>query len=125
MPLILAEEKKRLNVDKINFLSCGSGWACSFLNLQDNRCKIYARRPFECRLYPFLINKKDKDLYIALDPRCPFSCNKTKTMGFEGYLDYLVNFFKRPSVLNAIRVNQKNFHSYPSPEVLNLRRLVF
>ncbi|MFH0790754.1 MAG: YkgJ family cysteine cluster protein [Candidatus Omnitrophota bacterium] len=33
----------------------GEGFICPFLDAAVNKCKIYAFRPFECRLYPFLI----------------------------------------------------------------------
>jgi Fe-S-cluster containining protein len=50
----------------------GEGFICSFLNLNDNKCKIYARRPFECQLYPFLINLKGKRIILNLDLNCQY-----------------------------------------------------
>ena len=123
IPQILNEEQNRLGINKIKTLRYLDGFICSFLKLKDNHCKVYKKRSFECRLYPFLINKKNNNLYLALDLKCPFINNRLKTEMFKEYLNYLVNFLYRPSVLNTIRANQKKFQSYPSPKILNLRRI--
>ena len=35
--------------DIIKIKGVGSSWACVFLDLEDNSCRIYERRPLECR----------------------------------------------------------------------------
>lgn len=47
---------------------------CFYLDLEDNKCNVYQNRPFECRLYPFLINKRNESqsVCLAIDPNCPY-----------------------------------------------------
>jgi Fe-S-cluster containining protein len=43
---------------------------CKFLNEQ-NRCSIYADRPLECRLYPYILNYKNEEISLILHNGCP------------------------------------------------------
>ncbi len=76
-PSVTAGEARRLLKDpalkKIPALYCGeeADYICIFLRQKDNLCSVYSRRPLECRLYPFLINRKGKKIYLAVHPACP------------------------------------------------------
>jgi Fe-S-cluster containining protein len=38
---------------------------CVFLDKKTMRCKIYRRRPFECRIYPVLIDSNKKGYFLS------------------------------------------------------------
>ena len=66
-----------------------SNFICSFLNIHSNKCKIYKSRPFECYLYPFLINRKGKKAFLAVDIHCPIVKEKFGSKEFNDYAEYL------------------------------------
>lgn len=84
-------------------------FVCEFLEGKENRCKIYAQRPFECQLYPFLLNRRGKECFLAVDMRCPFVKENFSLDVFKEHAQYLINLLKD---------NAQIIHSYG--EVLNL-----
>jgi len=89
----------------------GEGFICSFLSSEDNKCKIYPSRPFECQLYPLLINRKGKELFLAVDLNCPFAARHIGHPQFQAYQDYLKSFLAAPGQTEIIR-NPRQFQSY-------------
>jgi len=114
--LISSTNKIRLfpDIDNDNFV-------CAFLNTQDNRCKVYPFRPFECQLYPFLINRKLNKVFLACDLRCPFAKENLNTEGFKKHTRYLVGLLNSPTQIKLLRNNPGVFQSYD--EVYNLAEL--
>lgn len=102
-------------------LSGQSNFFCSFFNLQDNKCKIYALRPFECQLYPFLINRKGKKVFLALDLHCPFVEKKLKTQEFKEYVLYLTDFLNDSPQAEILKNNPQIIQDYS--EALDLEEL--
>jgi hypothetical protein len=121
-PHLLKEEKK-LSL-KILRHPQGEGFVCSHLDLENNRCRIYSRRPFECQFYPFLLNKQQQRVFISLDLSCPFVSDKTQNREFKEYLLYLVDLLKEPAFLAKLRTNFEIFSSYKTSNILNLVRLL-
>lgn len=121
-PHLLKEEKKDLE-DLIRLLDTETGFICASLGMQDNKCKIYARRPFECQLYPFLVNRKENKIFLAVDLKCPFAKENLKTKEFRDYMEYLTKLFKNPSCKNILKNNLQIIQIYP--EVINLAELKF
>ena len=78
--LLPSEEKlfkkfseKAETTKKVLLLKRNKDGNCIFLDEKD-KCKIYKKRPFDCRLYPILLNFKDKKPYIWVDRKfCPNS----------------------------------------------------
>ncbi|MGD9014546.1 MAG: YkgJ family cysteine cluster protein [Candidatus Omnitrophota bacterium] len=120
---ILQEEKRRLNLPEIELIRYQSSYICCFLDPGSNFCQIYAQRPLECRLYPFLLNRCDEKIYLSLDLNCPATQNRFNSKEFKKYLHYLIKYFKNPSVLITLRRNRHAFSAYPAREVLNLTEL--
>ncbi|KPK97734.1 MAG: hypothetical protein AMJ95_07480 [Omnitrophica WOR_2 bacterium SM23_72] len=85
---------------------------CAFLNPDDNTCKIYNSRPLDCQLYPFMINRKDKKVFLACDLRCPFAEKNLEVGAFKEYIQYIFNFVNSPSVLNLLRNNPQIIQEY-------------
>ncbi|MFA4984784.1 MAG: YkgJ family cysteine cluster protein [Candidatus Omnitrophota bacterium] len=94
LPALLdSESHLAAGAKKVNSIPWqGEGFICSFLSADDNECKIYPSRPFECQLYPFLINRKGKDLFLSVDLNCPFAAQHIGQPQFRAYQDYLKSF---------------------------------
>ena len=99
----------------------GEGFICTFLDLKDNRCKIYDLRPFECQLYPFLINLRREKVILTLDLNCPYVAANLKSNEFKKYTDYLISFLNSPSQLKLLKENPQIIQVYE--EVLDIIEL--
>lgn len=66
---------------------------CPHLNIDTNRCRIYLRRPFDCKLYPFVLTRKNSKVFLGLDSRCPYTKDKLKADTLKEYARYLVDLF--------------------------------
>ncbi len=53
-------------------------FVCPFFDLKNNRCRIYPNRPFDCRMYPFLVsyNSNYTHIILAASRQCPFVADK-------------------------------------------------
>ena len=97
------------------------GFLCPLLNPQDNKCKIYARRPFECQLYPFLIGMRNKKVILTVDLNCPYIQKKIKDKEFEEYVEYLSAYLNSPAQLSILKDNPQIIQAYE--EVLDIMEL--
>ncbi len=120
---LLGQEREELGLNRIRLVVYGGLYICSFLTPQSNRCRIYSRRPFECRLYPFLLNRRADRFYLSVSLSCPFIRERVDSKDFRGYTDYLVHYLQTPAVSSILGSNRKVFSSYPREEVLNLAEL--
>jgi Fe-S-cluster containining protein len=74
-PVLLPEEVEKFknnseNRDGIYTLQKKeSTGTCVFLDDSDNHCTIYADRPFECKLFPYVLDFESKKQF-KLDSRC-------------------------------------------------------
>lgn len=78
---------------------------CCFFLPETNACRIYEFRPFECRLYPFLLTKKDGKNMMAVHLYCPFIQKTKNSPEFSRYVDYLRSFFSRGEIIAFMREN--------------------
>ena len=85
---------------------------CSFFAPQSKLCKIYPYRPFECRLYPFLINRRGQKIYLAIDQRCPFARRNLKSKKGKDYVLYLTELFRSPEYSSILRDNPQIIQEY-------------
>jgi Fe-S-cluster containining protein len=71
------------------------GFICPFFNLEKNSCSIYEKRPFDCRLYPFVVmeNKERNGIVVGADISCHSIRNAIGKYGFQKYVNYLQNHF--------------------------------
>jgi Fe-S-cluster containining protein len=79
-PILLPEEEEVLKdisvvvgtpFRKMRVIPKREDGSCVFLDEDAQACRIYERRPFECRIYPFLLDF-EKGPHIQLDPLiCP------------------------------------------------------
>lgn len=94
---------------------------CALFETENNSCKIYPLRPLECQLYPFLVNRKEGRVYLAVDGNCPFIKDKLKEKDFLEYLSYLTDFFRNPLMRQTLKNNPQLIQAYP--DVLNLAEI--
>lgn len=100
----------------------GAGFICAFLGAQDNRCKIYSFRPFECQLYPFLINLRDKKVILTVDLNCPFIRENLKSREFKEYAEYLAAFLNAPKQIEMLKENPQIIQAYEEvSEIIELK----
>jgi Fe-S-cluster containining protein len=97
------------NIGQGNFI-------CKFLNTVDNKCFVYAKRPFECRLYPFLINRRSDKIYLSLDLQCPYAKNNIKRQAFGSYCQYLAGLFCTPKYKSVLKNNLHIIQEYDGSE---------
>lgn len=109
LPRPLKEEKKI----KLIFNPKQGNFTCNFLKLAENKCKIYKQRPFECQLYPFLINRAGKKIFLAVDLNCPFSVEKLKSKKFKAYVKYLTCLLNQPRWQKTLKANPQIIQAYP------------
>ncbi|MDD4980498.1 MAG: YkgJ family cysteine cluster protein [Candidatus Omnitrophica bacterium] len=116
-PALISAQKKLLPIPNPQ----GEGFICPFLEAKDNKCKIYGLRPFECQLYPFLINLRDKKVILTLDLNCPYVREHLKDKEFKAYTDYLINFLNSPAQVEILKDNPQIIQAYE--EVLDIIEL--
>ena len=89
----------------IKTVSCHGEHLCSFFTPTDHTCRIYSGRPFECRLYPFVLTRKNRRTVISVHLMCPFVQQKRSTREFDDYVTYLKKFFQEKEVLDFLKRN--------------------
>ncbi len=78
---------------------------CTFLHLDSNKCGIYACRPFECRLYPFLLTNKNGDIAVSVHLSCPYVQESRHSVEFKQHVGVLKAYL---SGKEGLRFLQKN-----------------
>lgn len=53
------------NVFQIELVKSGHLYVCPLLDEKTHLCAIYEKRPFDCRIWPFIFMKKDNDIVLA------------------------------------------------------------
>jgi Fe-S-cluster containining protein len=104
-PHLLEEEKQSLG--EISVVACPeeNNFICSNLVREDNKCRIYQSRPFECQLYPFLIDRKSHKIFLALDLNCAFARENSEGKRLKEYARRLAEFLQRKDHLDTLKNN--------------------
>jgi Fe-S-cluster containining protein len=99
----------------------GEGFICAFFDLQNNKCKIYDFRPFECQLYPFLINPRGKKVILRVDLNCPYIKENLNSKVFKEYVEYLNALLNSPQQIRILKNNPQLLRTYEEvAEVIEL-----
>jgi len=85
---------------------------CAFFNAQENKCKIYGLRPFECQLYPFLLNLRDGKVLLTVDLHCPYIKEKLESRELKEYIAYLSDYLNSPKQLQLLKGNPQILQAY-------------
>jgi Fe-S-cluster containining protein len=97
------------------------GFLCPFLKAADNKCQIYSARPFECQLYPFLLNLRGKKAVLTLDLNCPYIRENMHSPQLKEYSRYLEEHLNSPAQLRMLKENPQILQAYE--EVLEVVEL--
>lgn len=89
-----------------------AAFICPFLDLLQNKCKIYDFRPFECQLYPFLICFRDNKILLTVDLNCQYMKQGLNGKGFKEYVDYLTLFLNSLGQLKIFKDNPQILQAY-------------
>jgi Fe-S-cluster containining protein len=90
----------------------GEGYLCAFFSPSDNKCHIYGFRPFECQLYPFLINLRHGKILLSVDLNCPYVAEHINSEKFKQYIDRLAAFLNAPDQLKLLKENPQVLQAY-------------
>lgn len=93
-----------------------NNFICSFLEAKENKCRVYAHRPLECRLYPFLLNADDKRIFLAADKRCPYVLAHKGSPEFKSCAKKISRFFKSKDGQDILKKNPHFIQEYLSAE---------
>ena len=88
------------------------GFICPFLNIENNKCKIYEFRPFECQLYPFLISIRDNKVLLTLDLNCPYVEENLKSRECKDYTQHLTTFLNSAKQKRILKDNPQIIQAY-------------
>jgi Fe-S-cluster containining protein len=106
---LLKEEKKSLCLSTYNlpliFASTQQQYMCVFFMPCKNKCLKYAQRPFECQLYPFLLNRCGTKVVLAVDTHCPFVQKTMHGKKFSAYAAYLAKLLRTKRYLAIFKDN--------------------
>ncbi len=115
-PRLLKTEENIIPKDKFRIVLSGKNqsFICSFFNEKDNKCGIYGIRPFECRLYPFLLSRGSESgkVFLAVDTNCRFAEENLEKPAFKEHADYLAALFNIPDFSELIKNNPQIVQSY-------------
>ncbi len=87
-------------------------FCCSYLKLNGNKCRIYQSRPFECRLYPFLFDRKRGLYFLALDLNCAYVRQNRSAASFQEYIRSLTELLQNPEYQEILKKNPQLFQDY-------------
>lgn len=115
-----AEKGSRLQTNSVNnYLNLKKDkdiFLCSYFEKKDNKCREYLTRPFECRLYPFLIYKQEDGIFLGVHCACPYVQTKQNSRDFESYVSSLEKYFAKKEVINFIKENKHLASDYSGYE---------
>lgn len=87
---------------------------CRFFDPSDHSCAIYASRPFECALYPYVLSRQEQKVGLYIHLNCPFVQEHYQTDLMKAYQVYLKEFFRREDVSAFLRRNIRYLNDYSS-----------
>ena len=86
---------------------------CPCLDVKANACKIYPHRPLDCRLYPFLLLKKDGKAYLAFDLKCPLAQDLHQAEALAAFSRELIKSLSTPEFKQMVQRNPGIVQTYP------------
>jgi uncharacterized protein len=90
----------------------GADFICPFLGIRDNQCQIYDFRPFECQLYPFLINLRKSKILLTVDLNCPYVYEKINSQQAKDYIAYLAGYLNSKPLRLMLKDNPQIIQAY-------------
>jgi uncharacterized protein len=85
---------------------------CVFLNPADHRCQAYEKRPFECRLYPFLLSNEAGRLRVYAHLACPYVAQERGGARWLEQKEHLRAYFATAQVRDHVLAQATIFPDY-------------
>lgn len=107
--------------NKLRLIADHSGmnnYICPCLNVCDDTCTIYASRPFECQLYPFVLALSDGKYVMGVDSQCPFVEQNLLDPEFRKFSDELLAYLHSSHGRYILQKNPHLFQEYVGIVVL-------
>ena len=82
-------------------------YICPFFEPKSSECRIYMKRPLDCRIYPFALmyNEDGTEIVLGVDTICPFAEAEFETQSFQQYVDYLRAYIETELTTNILADN--------------------
>jgi uncharacterized protein len=90
---------------------------CRFLNKTDSTCTVYANRPFECALYPFLLSHGSDGIDVFVHLACPYVQQNEQDPKLQEHVGYLQDLFRQPQMADFLRRNPQVVGDYSSVHI--------
>lgn len=87
-------------------------YVCTFFNVEDHACGIYNRRPFDCKLYPFVLVKTKGRVFLGVHRNCPYVQEHIESEDYKKYVAYLRKFLAQDNVMNFLQKNHRIIGEY-------------
>ena len=89
-------------------------YICPFFETETSKCSIYANRPLDCQLYPFvLMSNEDKSgIVLGVDLLCPYSEKYFETETFQQHLQSIINYIETDEVKDIIATHWSLIGAY-------------
>jgi len=98
----------------INLVKGDGQYLCPCLDADRHTCRIYPDRPFDCRLYPFLLVRTKDGVVLAVDEKCPHVQKEGTSAAFIGHAAYLSGLFSSPQGVAFLGAHPDIIQDYPS-----------
>jgi len=92
------------------------GIVCRLLDPVGHLCRVYARRPFECRMYPVILTRADGQWRVYLHLSCPYVQEHYGSEACRRYIQALKDYFQGPGVRAFLRRNSDLAGDYAGAE---------
>lgn len=109
---------------KVTLEPHGPGCRCPFFEPKTNGCRIYDRRPLDCRLYPFVLMRDPADgsVVLGMDLICPFIEAHREAPSLVEYGRWLASYAEEEGMVRAVTDNPGLVQGYQETAVV-LERL--
>ena len=109
-------DQEKITPLKINLITHEDYYICPCLEPQEHKCKIYEQRPFECRIYPFLLVKNKDKLYLAKDNKCPYFKSGPSDR-INTFIEDFKKELQKKEMIYFLRANVDLFTEYPTEDL--------
>ncbi|MBI3990750.1 MAG: DUF2156 domain-containing protein [Candidatus Omnitrophica bacterium] len=92
---------------KIGVVPYSEAYICPLFSPEKNICRGYEARPFDCRLYPFILtfNEGHNRVLLSIDIKCRFTREQLGSPAFAEYAGYLSGILESDKISEMICAN--------------------
>ena len=90
----------------------GGQCECVFFERKTNTCQIYDQRPWECRLYPFMLTRRGEHVWVVMHLACPHIQDALGSESLKNFVITLQSYFEQDDVVEFLRRHAQNVTDY-------------